>query len=251
MKYDNVFFVVSHKKFSMPFKKEYLPILVGEKNFKMTGAYRDDFGKSISYKNSSFCELTAIYWVWKNFNSKYKNICFCHYRRYFSKVGFLKTSRFFLDSKDLDIILNDYDVILPRPKKINCTVYENYFEEGQGKKKDIDLTLKIISDFYPSYLDAFKSVLNQTSLSYYNMFAMKKEDFNNYCSWLFSILFKIEKEIDITSYSVSQARVFGYLGEILLNVWIKKNNLKCKFIPVVKTDAKQINLIRLYLLKKI
>ena len=74
--------VVTHKDYWMPNNEIYLPILVG--NNKVKNNYlRDNTGDNISKKNKNYCELTALYWAWKNLDNKY--IGLCHYRRYFSK----------------------------------------------------------------------------------------------------------------------------------------------------------------------
>lgn len=59
----------------------------------------------------------------------------------------------------------------------------------------------------------------------FNMFIMKKKYFNEYCEWLFDILEYVENLIDITDYSEQEKRVFGYLSEMLMDVWIDKNNI--------------------------
>lgn len=59
----------------------------------------------------------------------------------------------------------------------------------------------------------------------FNMFIMKKKYFNEYCEWLFDILEHVENSIDINNYSKQERRVFGYLSELLTDVWIDKNNI--------------------------
>ena len=68
------------------------------------------------------------------------------------------------------------------------------------------------------------------------MFVMKKQLFDEYCSWLFSILFELEKRIDISGYNQYEARVFGFISERLFNVWLEKQQLKVKEVPVVNLE---------------
>lgn len=54
---------------------------------------------------------------------------------------------------------------------------------------------------------------------------MKKDKFDAYCAWLFDILFELEKWLDISQYSPNDARVFGFVSERLLDVWINTNHI--------------------------
>ena len=65
------------------------------------------------------------------------------------------------------------------------------------------------------------------------MFVMKKEKFDEYCQWLFTILFELEKRIDISNYNQYESRVFGFISERLFNVWLEKQALNTKEIDVV------------------
>ena len=62
---------------------------------------------------------------------------------------------------------------------------------------------------------------------------MKRELFDNYCTWLFSILFELQKNIDISDYDKQESRVFGYISEFLLDVWLDTNNYNYKEVPVM------------------
>ena len=64
------------------------------------------------------------------------------------------------------------------------------------------------------------------------MFVMKKEYFRQYCEWLFDILFELEKRLDISDYSENDARVFGFVSERLLDVWIDTNQLDYRNLSV-------------------
>lgn len=59
------------------------------------------------------------------------------------------------------------------------------------------------------------------------MFIMKWDDFNNYCNWLFPILKEAEKRIDISHYNVIQKRIWGYMAERLMNVWLYAEKRIC------------------------
>ena len=65
------------------------------------------------------------------------------------------------------------------------------------------------------------------------MFIMKKELLDDYCGWLFDILFELEKRLDISSYSDNDKRVFGFVSERLLDVWLIKNEIRYKDIPYI------------------
>lgn len=71
---------------------------------------------------------------------------------------------------------------------------------------------------------------------------MKKNICDAYCDWLFSILFELEKNIDLSEYTAFQARLFGRVSELLLDVWINKNQYKYKEVPVLYVE--KINWIK-------
>ena len=75
--------VCCHKKDIFKESDIYKPIHVGKaiSNIEL-GIQGDDTDENISSKNASYCELTGMYWAWKNLkNTDY--IGLCHYRRYF------------------------------------------------------------------------------------------------------------------------------------------------------------------------
>lgn len=226
--------VVTHKKYWMPKMEMYLPIQVSSTNKNDLGYLKDNTGDNISYKNPNYCELTAIYWAWKNIDIDYIGIC--HYRRYFTHKN--KLERFIigkknsiLTEKEAEILLNKYDIILPKKNIFDKSIKEQYAQNH--KEKDLYIVENVISKKYPQYIDIFYKVMNGNSGYFLNMFIMRKKIFNNYCKWLFSILFETEKNINLKEYDTYQSRVFGFLSERLFNVWLKYQNLKSIELPVI------------------
>ena len=74
--------VATHKKYWMPKDDIYFPIHVGREGKADLGYIGDNTGDNISAKNANYCELTGLYWAWKNLKCDY--IGLCHYRRYFA-----------------------------------------------------------------------------------------------------------------------------------------------------------------------
>ena len=129
------------------------------------------------------------------------------------------------------------------PKKRNYYI-ENLYSHYAHTHYSIhlDKTRNIISEYYNEYLKTFDEVMNRKSAHMFNMFIMKKNLADEYCKWLFSILSKLEKMIDITEYDSFQARLFGRVSELLLDVWIEKNNVKYKEVPYMHME--KINWIK-------
>ncbi len=218
----------------MPSDEVYMPIHVGREGKDNLGYVGDNTGENISIKNPNYCELTGLYWAWKNLDCEY--IGLCHYRRYFahksksSKLEDKKQAIFTRD--DYERLLQQYDVILPKKRNYFIETVRSQYEHAHNKR-DLDEIEKIIKMQYPSYIEAFEKVMNSRKLHIYNMFVMNKALFDEYCTWLFDILFTLEKRRDITNYDKYNARVFGFLSERLFNIWLEKKQLKIKTVNVV------------------
>lgn len=230
-------FVVTHKKFRPPEDSLYLPIQVG-KYFTHTDLcyISDDTGINIAEKNKNYCELTALYWIWKNID-KYDYVGICHYRRYFTKCGFMLKHKYFLKETDLDKYFDEYDIIVPWKIYRKKNTVREFYGLCEGRIQDLQILEKIVMEKYPEYLPAYKKIMDGKEAFYCNMFITSKSILNRYCEWLFDILDEAEKRCDLSGYSPQEARIFGYMSELLLNVWVEKENLKYKEVPVVNTEA--------------
>ena len=237
--------VASHKEYKMPKESIYLPLLVGAREKEnINGFERDDKGENISEKNPYFCELTGLYWAWKNLNTEY--IGLVHYRRYFTDYKLLphkeeKRLEKVLNEKEVGKLLKDSDIILPKKRNYYIeTLYSHY--KHTMYIEPLDETEKIIKERFPEYANEFGKIKKRKSAHMFNMFIMKKEILNEYCKWLFEILFELEKRVDVNQYDSFHARFFGRVSELLLDVWINTNGYKYKEVKVM--DLKPINWIK-------
>ncbi|MGG3233404.1 DUF4422 domain-containing protein [Priestia flexa] len=232
--------VATHKKYKMPESDIYLPIHVGREGKEDLGYQGDNEGDNISDKNGNYCELTGLYWAWKNLNCKYVGLS--HYRRYFvgSKnetfiTNYKSASKSILGENEIKELMKNYDIILPKKRNYFIENVRSHYKNAHNIE-DLEETQKIINDKYPDYLEAFETVMNKKTLHLYNMFVLKKELFNEYCEWLFDILLELEKRIDISNYDSYQSRIYGFISERLFNVWVEYKQLNVKELKVTNLD---------------
>lgn len=232
----NSIYVVTHKKFNYKVGENYIPIQVGKCNTNLELNYiTDDTGDNISLRNNNYCELTAVYWIWKNIKN-IDNIGIIHYRRYFVYGLFSKL----VDDKYINKQLKDYDIILPYKYKTESNVYNHFINSPSGREKDLINLKKIIEEKYPDYIESYDKIMNSKKASYCNMMISSKKKYDDYCEWLFDILFELEKITDLTDYTKHEQRIYGFLSEFLLNVWVEKNNLKIKYCSMYYIENSKI-----------
>ena len=225
--------VATHKAYKMPEDNIYLPIQVGsELSEHYLGYQCDNIGENISHKNPSYSELTALYWGWKNLDCDY--IGLVHYRRHFSlskkKTRINKQKHdYILNSEEVNLLLSENGVILPKKRNYLIETLQSHYYNTHDRRH-LDITECIIKNKFPEYLNSYKKILSQRKGHMFNMFIMKKRLSDKYCEWLFSFLGELEKNIDESELSSYEARLYGRVSEILLNVWVDKEKLTYKEI---------------------
>ena len=233
--------VCTHKQFNYIADDSFLPIHVGKEISNLDLPYQsDNEGENISTKNKSFCELTALYWAWKNL--KYPNyVGLCHYRRFFDFSTIKKNNtleeiseNYFLENFNNyifeDHIIQGFDIILSKPLTKTRSLFSHYSKSHRNE--DFDVLHATINELYPDYINSFHKIMNKNNkLSPFNMFIANQEFLFNYSTWLFTILEAVEKRISISENQYQQ-RVIGFMSERLLNVYVYHHNLKVKYLPV-------------------
>lgn len=195
----------------------------------------DNTGDNISSKNKLYCELTALYWAWKN--DKSDIIGFVHYRRYFTPRK-SKDIQDIIKKEEILNLLSEYDIIVPKPKWYLSSIKSHYIHciksRREANKKHIELLRGVICEICPTYLPSFDKQMSSHTAHMLNMFIMKKEYFNNYCTWLFPILFKLEHKLEENN--IIYERIMGAFSEFLLDVWINYNHHSYIEIPILETE---------------
>ena len=226
-------FVSCHKPYPVPEHPLLNPIQVGGAlaQERIPGFLQDDAGENISRINRSYCELTAQYWAWKNIKSDFYG--FFHYRRYLYPdlnakrpyiIERLPTDELLrqLCLSELSEIAEGHDLIAPRGENMFLPVREHYGKSAFHHREDLALAENIVRELYPSYAGALEEYLSQPVCYFGNIFLMKHELFDRYCTWLFSILDQFDRSANVGGYNAAELRVDGYLAERLFGVFYTK-----------------------------
>lgn len=223
--------VAAHKAYPMPEDPMYLPVHVGKAGKALElGFQGDDTGAHISEKNGTFCELTGIYWAWKNLQSDYVGLA--HYRRHFRGKRGRDKWACILTAREAEALLKDTDVLLPVRRNYYIeTVYDQYIHAHPAEP--MELMLSLAAESGAQYAAVAENMKKRTWTHIYNMFIMKWDVFDGYCRWMFPILFEIEDRVDISGYSSYDKRVFGFLAERMLDIYLEANGIGYREIPVM------------------
>ncbi len=229
-------YVVMHKPVDIPRIRSYKQLYVGAYNKEKTASVDcyDCTGDNISYKNKNYCELTGLYWMWKNADESIQGLC--HYRRYFTMSRISSNPKRFLTEEKIIKTMQRYDVILPVRRYYKERVIDAI--KTAPNMKDIEEMRRAIQCICPEYLEAYESFLIGNQCYLYNMIITKKPILDQYCEWLFKLLEFIEGEYQVDNEDPYRSRLFGFLSERLIYVWISKNiaSNKIKEFRVIKTD---------------
>ncbi|MCW3160316.1 DUF4422 domain-containing protein [Chryseobacterium oryctis] len=252
--------VATHKEKPSIKSDIFLPIQVGAKQneFIIDNSYiLDKSHDNISEKNYTFNELTGLYWAWKNMTD-FDVFGLMHYRRYLDlhyRKGLFKKENNdilipvkqnskkllkLLDSKKTEKVikklLKNHDMIVPKPAfcSINnesASIDKDY--KNNHISEDWDICMQIIGEKFPAYRKSIDKYLENDNKFYIgNMFLSNKKTMNDYCNWLFTILFEVEKRITISE-DLYQRRVIGFLSERLFTLYILHNNFRLKQVPIL------------------
>ena len=224
----------------------YIPVRCGAVYDEREGVTMlgDDTGDNISEKRNSFCELTVQYWAWKNVEADYYGLC--HYRRFLSfsdktypvsntdnKSGLVVANSieeakksFNLESETIarKTIENcDVTALTPFDERTaySSSIYEMFcLDFMHFDKRVVDKMMDIIQEKHPEIYPYAQEYMKKPYARLFNLFVAKKEIFFSFCDFEFSVLFELEKAVDLSNESSVRQRQIGYYGEHLWAIYV-------------------------------
>ena len=186
---------------------------------------RDNIGEdNISKKDLLYCEITGLYWVWKN--NTHPIVGVSHYRR------------LILDSrKRIEKSLKKCDIMCMSTGKLYSSIENLCLKSSDRVPEDWYIMKKHLKIMYPEYSNSADVVFNRDWYYACNIFITHQKILNDYCNWLFPLLFKIENDLDLKNRSRNQSRAIGYICEVLLPVYIYHNKLRVKKLHVLYVEV--------------
>lgn len=248
-----------HKKVDTINNSILTPIALGvEKRGHIDGIQLNDNNgtDNISSSNEYFCEMTAMYYAYKNLKAQYYG--FFHYRRYLSLAHFDSEATdinvknlspnfengFGLDVQNIRKVLHVVDLIVPKPVK--CRSVRKHFDLAhKHDKKDLDTCLAFIDKMYPSMINAAQEYLAGDKAYFRNMFIASHDIFMDYSNFVFSVLMDYHSNKDYSNSNTEQKRMPGFLAERLFGIYLthiqsKYKNLKVLQAPIINIKNQQM-----------
>lgn len=213
--------VCCHKPTTFYQDEVYTPIQAGKaiSNIDL-GILGDDTGDNISAKNKRYCETTVLYWAWKNLKDV-EYIGFNHYRRKF---------KFKITPNNIDKLMKGKDIIVVNNGKQRCSVID--LLRPITCLEDEYIFVDTILELYPDYRDSIIEYYFTNNRFIPNqIFVTRRNEFEKYAQFLFSILFRFEEKIRPAQYTRLN-RSIAYMGEFLLGLYCLHNKLKIRFLEL-------------------
>ncbi|MDN0069402.1 MULTISPECIES: DUF4422 domain-containing protein [Collinsella] len=238
--------VASHKPYRMPSDSVYIPLHVGRSlhpeltaEMDAQGFLGDDSGDSISGSNASLCELTGLWWLWRNVDADWKGLV--HYRRHFAsrraggkgagdRFGRIASERDFLRAMS-----GGAEAILPSRRNYVIETVGSHWEHTQPSGQ-LASARGVVADMEPRYLGSLDRVLSSRGAHMFNMMVMRDDVLDAYCSWLFPLIFELVERHDPDRYDAFAARYPGRISELLLDAWMSEKHVPYAEMPTVSPE---------------
>lgn len=234
----NVKIVVAvHKPYDVLRDDTFVPVHAGALGKADLGYQSDAQGEHISEKNGLYCELTALYWAWKNMPSDALGLM--HYRRYLGVparcAARMQLRERIATGEELAAYLDQTPIILPKKRNYFIENREDQYVHAHGRES-LDMLRSVLAEKCPQYLSALEKTLGRTAGHCFNIFVMRRELADAYCAWMFDTLFEVEKRMREEMPQAVAARLFGFLSERMMDCWLETHGYAYMELPVVNME---------------
>lgn len=168
---------------------------------KSIAVVKDNTGINISNKNRMYCEMSAVYWIWKNTNHDWIGIE--HYRRHLLVKP--------------EMLKDDIDAIMPLPYICYPNEMAQFLRFTTGNVKEA--MLRALEALHPLEFEDYKKILYGKFQYTYNLVCARNQVFGDYCRWLFEITEYMEEYYAAAVPELVETRAFSYVAEVLTNLY--------------------------------
>ncbi len=180
---------------------------------KKVAEVTDDKGINISNRNRHYSEMTVAYWVWKNSSADY--IGMSHYRRLFV----------YPEKIALKLRTTDIEAVLPLPTLYLHALRNEYFSRYIP---DVwETMIEVLDEMHPEYHDSAQKVFSGKYFYGNNMWVLRRDVLDKFFSWMFPMLFEIEKRIGELA-DPYYNRYTGFCSELFTTLYFLDNRDKWK-----------------------
>jgi len=224
------------------------------------GMRADDTGDQISSENVRYGEMTAWYWVWKNYlpqHPELTHVGFSHYRRFLDFAGicdgktrrttyrkFRKVFDRHYNGREILSAVGDADLVMRGATDCGfATLREQYLDSHPKNIDDFDRFVVLLRERHPDRTAEIDATLNAGRLAMELQFVMKRELFADFMEWTFSLCREFERRWTWGGPAEGdQARAPAFLVERLFLVWLAirrvEKGLRVKELPLVKLTGR-------------
>lgn len=241
-------YIVTHKDAKLSAPKGYKIIHAGHALATTDFGYAgDDTGDNISRLNMFLDEITALYWIWRNTTHTHAGLV--HYRRFLTTKP--KPKRFnakdILSVAEILKLLREYDIIACE-ELISDRNQRELMILSTGSPELVAVAEEIIrkhlARVHADYLDAFDAVINGFVFFEYGIHVTRRNVLDAYCTWLFAFLLDATEEMSAVTVDGKKlaemphvySRMMSFFAERMLTVWLTKNHLRIKTLPIMYRD---------------
>jgi len=221
----------------------------------------DDTGDNISAENVRYGEMTAWYWVWKNYlpaHPELTHVGFSHYRRFLDFAGFCRDGRtrrttyrrfrrmFEAHFREEEIrkVVGDADLVMRRASDSGAaTMREDYLVAHPQNIADFDRFVSLLRERHPDAAATIDAALDSPMLAMELQFVMTRRLFSEFMDWAFSLCREFERRWEWSGPAEGpKARAPAFLVERMFMVWLalrrRDPGFKVKELPIVKLTAR-------------